>query len=500
MSLAEIQFTSLLHLSLEICLFAGLILLLFRIRNRFGFGPLYVFIGANQYLQAVLSGAVRLDLGGGISVSVGSVVVFSSTLFAILLTYLQEDIPRTRSLIYGIIFANCSLTGLSWLTNYQINTLAESRLLSLPQELFTINPRSFLIGTGTLIVDAFLIVILYEFLLSKARGLPMGLRLVATLLFVLYFDALIFSTGAFLGTARFERILLNQLVGKTIAGVLYGLILYLYIQLTTRPQQPATEMVPPETGIFSIVTFREKYQQVKQQLATAEAANLAKNRFLAHMSHELRTPLNAVIGFTNVLLKNKAGNLHPKELLYLERILGNGKHLLALINGILDLSKVESGRFEIQVENFSLNDLVTQTAGELRGQALEKQLAIMTDLPKFEVICTSDRSVLKQVLINLLGNALKFTEKGRVTIRMNADPAGRSALSLEVIDTGIGIPPEDLDRIFEAFRQAQLENRGHYGGTGLGLAISRALCEQLGFRLEVESEPGRGSTFRIAMA
>jgi signal transduction histidine kinase len=236
--------------------------------------------------------------------------------------------------------------------------------------------------------------------------------------------------------------------------------------------------------------------ELEEAYRLAEAASTAKSDFLASMSHELRTPLNSVIGFTNMLLKNRDGRLQQQELLYLDRVRANGMHLLALINEVLDLAKVEAGRLELHLAEVDLRELVSSTAEELEGKQ-HGGVALRLEVPPVRAI-TTDPLRLKQVLINLAGNALKFTEQGFVTIRIIATPRG-VPVAVEVADTGIGIPPDRIRSVFEPFTQAGPDTYERYGGTGLGLAISRALCEMMGFRLAVESEPGVGSTFRILL-
>jgi PAS domain S-box-containing protein len=231
----------------------------------------------------------------------------------------------------------------------------------------------------------------------------------------------------------------------------------------------------------------------------AEEASLAKGEFLASMSHELRTPLNSVIGFANVLLKNKHGSLQATDLHYLERIRANGQHLLELINDVLDLSKIEVGKMAAEVEQVALGELVEQTVETMRGAVREDGVTLRAVLPGAMAPIATDPRKLKQVLINLLGNALKFTEKGEVTVRVVADPQTQRAVCIEVRDTGVGIPADRIAAIFEAFQQADTGTGRRFGGTGLGLTIAASLCELLGFRLEVESELGVGSTFRLLL-
>jgi PAS domain S-box-containing protein len=254
----------------------------------------------------------------------------------------------------------------------------------------------------------------------------------------------------------------------------------------------------------AVVNFRDVTARKRAALElvvardAAEAANRAKSDFLARMSHELRTPLNSIIGFANVLLKNKAGSFQASDVSYLTRIAANGRHLLALINDILDLSKIEAGHMTLDVTIVALDALVRETVEEIEGQARDRGVALRAELPARVLPMETDRARMKQVLINLLGNAIKFTEDGEVVVRLETDGAGHPT-RLEVRDTGIGIPPDRLDAIFNVFEQAESMIRRRFGGTGLGLAISRSLCDLMGHRLEVASVEGKGTTMLIRL-
>jgi PAS domain S-box-containing protein len=252
--------------------------------------------------------------------------------------------------------------------------------------------------------------------------------------------------------------------------------------------------------VASDITERKRVEEeLRRVMASAEAANRAKSEFLANMSHELRTPLNSVIGFTNLLLKNKAGNLRGQDLTFLERVLDNGKHLLKLINEVLDLAKVEAGRMQLELGTLSLGDLVHSTLAALEGQLRGKNVRLVAELPERIAPLETDAGKLKQVLINLVGNAIKFTERGTVTVRVETDPADERPLALDVIDTGIGIPADKLHSIFDAFHQGDASTTRQYGGTGLGLTIARSLCKLLGYGIEVHSRVGYGSMFRVVL-
>ncbi len=253
-------------------------------------------------------------------------------------------------------------------------------------------------------------------------------------------------------------------------------------------------------AIGSDITERKRTEeQLRRVTATAEAANRAKSEFLANMSHELRTPLNSVIGFTNILLKNKGRNLREQDLTFLERVLDNGKHLLKLINEVLDLAKVEAGRMQLELGTVALADLVRATLAGLEGQVKDKGVTLVAELPPRIAPFESDPGKLKQVVINLVGNAIKFTERGNITVRVETDPVDDRPLALDVIDTGIGIPADKLHSIFEAFHQSDATTTRKYGGTGLGLTIARSLCRLMGYGIEVHSRVGYGSMFRVVM-
>ena len=235
----------------------------------------------------------------------------------------------------------------------------------------------------------------------------------------------------------------------------------------------------------------------------AERASRAKSDFLAHMSHELRTPLNAIIGFSNVIRKNRDGRLSAADQSFVERISTNGQHLLQLINDILDIAKIESGRTELHLGAVSLSDLVQETVAELQGRIVgdgrTSPVHLTGEVPPHVAAIESDRLRLKQILVNLVGNALKFTEQGRVVVRVVTDSAGHPQ-RIDVTDTGIGIPANRIDAIFQVFEQGDVATSQRYGGTGLGLAISRALAEQLGLRITVQSRVGAGSVFSLVLA
>jgi signal transduction histidine kinase len=232
--------------------------------------------------------------------------------------------------------------------------------------------------------------------------------------------------------------------------------------------------------------------QVKGQ--ELEVAGQHKSQFLANMSHELRTPLNAILGYTELVLDNIYGDAPERMRSVLERVHSNGKHLLGLINDVLDLSKIEAGQLKLSLEDYSIRDVVHSVVSVVEPLAEEKHLALKVELPNDLPVGHGDERRLTQVLLNLVGNAIKFTDTGEVVIR---GAASNGHYTLSVQDTGPGISPSDQVKIFEEFQQADASMTKTKGGTGLGLSIARRIINLHGGRIWVSSAPGSGSTFFI---
>jgi signal transduction histidine kinase len=242
----------------------------------------------------------------------------------------------------------------------------------------------------------------------------------------------------------------------------------------------------------------QQNEMLRRQAIDLEQASELKSQFLRNMSHEFRTPLNAILGYTSMLLQGVSGPVEQPVKRQLNRIEANGRHLLTIINEILDISRIEAGRMPLQLSTITLADLIAEVRAELEPIIMRSKLSLTTSLDKDVRPIRSDRQKLKQIILNLLGNALKFTHQGGVAISARRMPAER-AVAISVSDTGIGIAPADQETIFEDFRQLDNSPTRPYGGTGLGLSICRRLAQMLNGRLTVQSQLGKGSTFTLTL-
>jgi protein-histidine pros-kinase len=249
------------------------------------------------------------------------------------------------------------------------------------------------------------------------------------------------------------------------------------------------------------ITERKRFEQALQEKnAELAQANLVKDRFLDSMSHELRTPLNAIIGFTGVLLMQLPGPLTAEQGEQLHTIQTNAEHLLSLIENVLDLVKIASGKVELKCEPVICQSVIQDVAATLRPAAAAKDLQFTVSLPQPDLVVHTDRQALRQILFNLTSNAIKFTEQGSVRLELlqrRVDDQVRT--EIRVVDTGIGIQAAHQVKLFEAFEQADNSSTRRYEGTGLGLHLSQRLANLLGGSLTCRSEYGQGSTFTIVL-
>jgi protein-histidine pros-kinase len=266
---------------------------------------------------------------------------------------------------------------------------------------------------------------------------------------------------------------------------------------TEFPVEISLSPLETEEGLFVSsairdVTERRRFEQTLQE------TNRLKSEFLANMSHELRTPLNGIIGFSEFLVDGKPGPLNAKQTEYLNDILTSGRHLLQLINDVLDLSKIEAGKMEFHPETFSVNKAIEEVCAVVVPLLQKKKVTLHRNISSSVDKILLDQHKFKQVLYNLLSNAIKFShERGEVGIRVS--PVEPGAFRLQVSDTGIGIKPEDLGRLFVEFQQLHSGVARPYQGTGLGLALTKKIVERQQGTVTVESTPGQGSIFSVTL-
>jgi protein-histidine pros-kinase len=270
------------------------------------------------------------------------------------------------------------------------------------------------------------------------------------------------------------------------------------------PVEISLSPLETEGGVLATAAIRDVTQRkrVEAELRDTnlqlETAIQAKDRFLASMSHELRTPLNAVIGFTGAMLMELPGPLNEEQRKQLETVQSSGRHLLSIINDLLDLTKIESGKIELDPERLVCQEVIDEVVTSLRPFAEQKGIHFDLATPVDPLLVRCDRRSLNQVLINLVNNAIKFTDQGSVSVRLSREREnGSSVARFSVVDTGKGIKPEDQERLFTAFEQVESSATRRYEGTGLGLYISRRLVDLIDGDLSFNSIYGAGSTFTL---
>lgn len=262
------------------------------------------------------------------------------------------------------------------------------------------------------------------------------------------------------------------------------------------PERDADNNIVGYVGTITDITERKKIEDLKAAVLRAESADRLKSAFLATMSHELRTPLNSIIGFTGILLQKLVGPLSEEQEKQLKMVQGSAHHLLALINDVLDISKIEAGQLTIANEKFDIRQSIQRTVEKLTPLSEKKGLKLSYQIPDHEIILHSDQRRTEQILINLVNNAIKFTESGEVNIICIVD---NGFVKTSVHDTGIGIEEGKLDSLFTPFKQIDTGLSRQYEGTGLGLSICKRLVDIMGGEIWVESKPGKGSVFTFTL-
>jgi PAS domain S-box-containing protein len=268
------------------------------------------------------------------------------------------------------------------------------------------------------------------------------------------------------------------------------------ISLSPLENEDGTLVIAAIRDVTDSKRFEHELRETNTRL---EVASQAKDRFLASMSHELRTPLNAVLGFTGTILLGLSGPLTETQKHQLEIVQASGKHLLSIINDLLDLAKIESGEVEVEFEPVDCRDVLEQIVSAMRPLAKAKGIELDVTVPEHEITVRTDRRSVSQILFNFTNNAIKFTERGNVRITLEDAENGRPATRFSVADTGIGIKVEDREKLFAAFQQVELSATRRFEGTGLGLYISQKLALLINAKILFESEHGAGSTFVLEL-
>ncbi len=274
------------------------------------------------------------------------------------------------------------------------------------------------------------------------------------------------------------------------ADLVEAQLLEIQENLESKVQERTSELAEKNAELFA------SKETAEQARITAEMANRAKSAFLANMSHELRTPLNAVMGYGELLAEELIEENHLDWADDLDKILAAARHLLGLINDILDISKVEAGKMAIHLETFDINSLIRDTISTIQPLVQQKNNHLLLDVTEQLGNVHTDLTKVRQILFNLLGNAAKFTENGQITlIAKHETKEDKNWIVFSVIDQGIGMTKQQIDSLFQPFMQADSSTTRKFGGTGLGLAISKAFAKMLGGHISVNSELNQGSTF-----
>ena len=461
-------------------------------------------IGSNQYFQTILSSTLYVWIFKDFYFSPGSVVLFSSSIFTILLIYIKEGVHQTRTLIYGIILSNVTLTLLSYITSLQIKAEGTLNLLNIPKEIFEIDIRIFLIGTFTLLLDSFLIIIIYEFLLFKIKKIKIFWVIFIAIFTILYFDLLVFSTLSFWGKEGFKNILIGNIIGKSIAGTLFSLILYFYIvYIDKRNYIRKIEINKNINDVFSIITYREQYEFIKEEKEHIEElknslikSNENKDRFFSIISHDLRSPFHAILGFLNLMKSNFDSMSRENIKTDLDLIQKSFNNSFDLLNNLLDWSRIQMDRIQFNPVYFSINELISICINSLKFNSESKDITVLFNPPQ-EFHVFADKNMINSVINNLLSNAIKFTNTGGKIIVELANSDKHTIIKIQ--DNGVGIEKEVINRLFRVDKVYSSSGTNNEKGTGLGLILSDEFIKINGGSIDVESEPGKGSTFTFSL-
>ena len=502
--------------------FATLVLSLYYLRRYFGLSLLYVFVGATQFLQTLMVLTIHVDFGD-YPMSPGSAVLFGSTLLAVLLIYLREDVPTTRRLIYGVVLANVSLVGVTLLLRWGLaNGLLTPHGNVEPFTDFNIAAHVF--GSILLFIDALLLIFLYEAVSLRMGWMPLFGRILLSLLVTLCFDAVLFVSAIFFWSPDYENILIGNLLGKTISGIGYSAFLWAYFWYFHPNRTRASDFAPRDmTDVFSIVTYRERYIALQDQAARRER-EYAQERELAEkqlkeaqaelrhaqkmesigrlaggISHDYNNVLTAILGYAELILANPGQHERTEE--FAGAIREGAQRAAKLTQQLLAFSRKQI----LDPQVVSPNEMV-QSVGTMLERVLGENIALDIELDDAVPNVYFDALQLQQVLMNLSINGRDaMPDGGHLAISTHQRhldqekigeffrvPPGQYAC-ISVKDSGSGMDDATQSKIFEPF----FTTKEHGKGTGLGLATVYGVVEQSGGGIFVDTKVGEGSTFEV---
>ncbi len=597
---------------------ASLILVLFRIRTIMGLGLLFTVLGLFQFIQVFLASTLYFEISEYLVISPGSSILFSATLFAVLLIYIKEDAITARKLIYALVITNIVLCFLLLSFRLNIEGAYSYNPFDISTEFFYTNVFVLFVGTGILFVDSILIIFIFEFISKYFTTL--FFRILITMILVLSFDAISFSLGSFWYFDDMARILYSGLISKIFMAIFFSIIFTLYIkffeketyhanyltfkdvyhsltykqkfevaekaiQLTESRYHTLTNLVPvgifmtladgkttfvnpkwctisglsqeealndgwldavhpedrqklkegwyddadkrknsdaeyrflkpdgsviwvlgqaiPEyndkqqiigyVGTITDITEIKLYEQELNRLKEkAEESDRLKSAFLANMSHEIRTPMNGILGLAELLKEPKLNG--DEQQLYLDLIKESGDRMLNIIKDIIDISKIESDQVNVFMSEVNINEQTEYLYNFFKTETDKKGITLVLNngLTAKEAIINTDKEKFNAVLTNLVKNAIKYTKEGSIEFGyVHKD----ESLQFYVKDTGIGIPKNRLEAIFDRFVQADIGDRYALEGAGIGLSIAKAYVGMLDGKIWVDSKKDKGSTF-----
>jgi len=491
--------TLILTILAEIIFISLFILVLYRFKSRIGLAPLYVLIGSNLLFPSILSTKMELEILGGLSILISPTIIFTSSLFAILLIYVKEGIHTTQRFILSIILANLSLTFLIAISNWQETMLNEGI-----STIFYFNFRILIAGIISLIFVAFIMVILYEFLFTRIKWLNLYLRIVLTLVIILIFDSITFMSFSFWESPNFESKLMSQLFGNSIAAFFFASVLWAYLRYWDKEIDSKWKEKGKE-DIFSILTYKGRLEKLQTEkeisdeqfnrdlLAQNEAlqkANTELDHFVYSASHDLRAPLKSVIGLADILYE-KLGSKKDDERILLDMMRNSVVKLDSFIEDILDHSR--NARLEMRLEKLNFDEIIEDCKRNHKFMEGAENVILNEDI-KLESAFVSDLGRMKFILNNLISNAVKYHDSKStnsfVLIKIRGD---QDKALIEVSDNGIGIAPKDHAKIFEMFYRATKLSTG----SGLGMYIVSEALAKLGGTIHLESELGKGTKFTV---